>query len=70
MMTVTPPASQDGDFYIDIRLLGPYIAPSLKLSPRHLDGPQIWKLTCDTYRHISARRHKATLEEGMSRRLR
>jgi hypothetical protein len=31
--------------------------------PRHLDGPQIWKLTCDTYRHLSARRHNAMLEE-------
>jgi hypothetical protein len=27
-------------------------------TPRHLDGTQIWKLTGDTYRHLSARRHK------------
>jgi hypothetical protein len=31
--------------------------------PWHLDGSQILKLTCDTYRHLSARRHNATLEE-------
>jgi hypothetical protein len=37
--------------------------PQATPSPGHLDGPQILKLTCDTYRHLSARRHNATLEE-------
>jgi hypothetical protein len=32
-------------------------------SPRHLDGPQLWNDTCDTYCHRSARRHNATLEK-------
>jgi hypothetical protein len=43
--------------------MGTRIAPCLELPPRHLDGPQVWKLTYDTYRHLSARRHSATLEE-------
>ena len=64
---------RDVDYHIDTKMWKPYIAPCLELPPRHLDGPQVWKLTCDTYRHLSARRHNATLEEyrhGMSRRLR
>jgi hypothetical protein len=43
------------EYHIDTELWGPYIAPSLELPPRHLDGPQIWELTCDTYRQLSAR---------------
>jgi hypothetical protein len=33
-----------------------------RATPQHLYDPQILKLTCDTYRHLSARRHNATLE--------
>jgi hypothetical protein len=51
------------DYHIVKELWGPYIAPSLELPPQHLNGPHIWKLTCDAYRHLSARRHNATLEE-------
>jgi hypothetical protein len=61
--TVSPAALPYDDYHIDTDLWGPYIAPGLDLPPRHLDGPQIWKPTCDTYRHISSRRHNATLEE-------
>jgi hypothetical protein len=43
--------------------MGTLHCPKPQATPRHLDGPQIWKLTCDTYRHLTARRHNATLKE-------
>jgi hypothetical protein len=61
--TVTPTTLLDEDYHIDTNLWGPYIALGLELPPRHVDGPQIWKLTCDTDHHLSARRHNATVEE-------
>jgi hypothetical protein len=61
--TVTIATLPNEDYHIDTKLWGRYIAPCLELLPQHLDGPQTWKLTCDTYRHLSARRHNATLEE-------
>jgi hypothetical protein len=61
--TVPPTILPDEDYHLDTKLWGPYIAPCLELPPRHLDGPQVWKLTCDTYHHLSARRHNATLGE-------
>jgi hypothetical protein len=32
-----------------------------RANPRRFDGRNTWKLTCDTYRHLSARRHNATV---------
>jgi hypothetical protein len=61
--TVTQPTLPDEDYHIDNELRGPYIAQGLKLTPRHLDGPQIKELTCDAYRYLCACRHNATLEE-------
>jgi hypothetical protein len=61
--TVTPTTLPNEDYHIGTKLSGSYIAPGFELAPRHPHGPQIWKLACDTYRHLSARRHNATLKE-------